>query len=415
MTHLQRIDDHSVELRLFLEEACCNLCRFLHADGDKIPHEAVRIDQEVSVGVPGAFADIRIWPPGEPPYFVEVKLGYSARRLIHSLGRKYGATAPGARSASKVVLVVDASRHPDWQDIEAEIRTALRPGLKLEVWDEARLVSLLRDRLNVPITSISNSDLLQLREIATRAKATLAFGPDATGDALETSLVWHFGSWRRRRLLREHRGSKLDLLRPGLYRDVVVLNADLTSFSSYVRDTRDEQVVRDCLTSFYSKSRYQIINAGGMLYQFIGDAVIGLFGVPEPDADHAHLRRAVQCALALVDIGDSVSAEWQRQIDRVQTGSGVHVGMAIGDLQIMPLLPFSRTFMGAVGDPVNTTARLHRETKTSEVLISNSLYHLLDPEMEANFEEVGLLEAKNVGTLRAWKMNLERARQCFAR
>ena len=191
---------------------------------------------------------------------------------------------------------------------------------------------------------------------------------------------------------------------------MVIVNADLTSFSSYVRDTRDDHVVRDCLTSFYSKSRYQVINAGGMLYQFIGDAVIGLFGVPEADPDNGHLRRALDCALSLVDIGDSVSAKWQRQIDRVQTGSGVHIGIAIGDLQIMSMHPFSRTHMGAIGDPINMTARLHRDTKTSEIVVSNTFYQQLDLDLQAGFDELDQFEARNVGTIRAWKANLERLR-----
>jgi adenylate cyclase len=45
-----------------------------------------------------------------------------------------------------------------------------------------------------------------------------------------------------------------------------VLLADLCSFSSYVRDTADETIVRESLTAFYSKARYQIINSGGMLF-----------------------------------------------------------------------------------------------------------------------------------------------------
>jgi adenylate cyclase len=138
--------------------------------------------------------------------------------------------------------------------------------------------------------------------------------------------VWHFGYSRLRQLLEAGGREKSDLLRPGLYRNVAVVNADLTSFSSYVRDTPDEQVVRNCLTSFYSKSRYQIINAGGMLYQFIGDAAIALFGLPDTEIGNEHLLRALNCALALIDIGESVSSEWQRQIERVQTGSGVHIG-----------------------------------------------------------------------------------------
>ena len=410
MAETQRQDEDAVELRLFLEETCCNLCRFLHVDGADTPPEAVKIDREVYMGVPGAFADIRVLPLGGRPFFVEVKFGYNPQRIIRSLARKYGPDAPGAKDAGKVILVVDAGRHADWSAIEAAIRSGLRPGLELEVWDETRLLTLLRERLNVSIQTLCASDLVQVRHAVTRAKAAYAFGPDATGDALESSLMWHFGYWRLRKLFSESGRTKRTLLRPGLYRDVVIVNADLTSFSSYVRDTRDDHVVRDCLTAFYSKSRYQVINAGGMLYQFIGDAVIGLFGIPEADPDNSHLRRALDCALSLVDIGDSVSAKWQRQIDRVQTGSGVHIGIAIGDLQIMSMHPFSRTHMGAIGDPINMTARLHRDTKTSEIVVSNSFYQQLDLDSQAGFDELDQFEARNVGTIRAWKASLERLR-----
>ena len=72
------------------------------------------------------------------------------------------------------------------------------------------------------------------------------------------------------------------------------------SYSTYVRDTRDDAVARGSLTAFASRTRHRIINDGGMLYQFLGDSVVGLFGVPE--ASPGCLERAVECARALIDI-----------------------------------------------------------------------------------------------------------------
>jgi class 3 adenylate cyclase len=189
-----------------------------------------------------------------------------------------------------------------------------------------------------------------------------------------------------------------------MYHDVAVVMADLTAFSSYVRDTRDERVVRDCLTAFYAKSRHQIINAGGMLYQFLGDAVIALFGVPDRPGDY--LRDALECARGLSQIGDSVSNEWQRQIDRVQTASGVHIGMAIGDLQVMSLRPFSRAYMGCIGDSINMAARLMNAAGPGEVVVSNMLYQRLDGDGQAPFTPMDAIDAKNVGRIKAWRTNL---------
>jgi len=135
-----------------------------------------------------------------------------------------------------------------------------------------------------------------------------------------------------------------------------VILADLSYFSSFVRDTRDDEIMRGALTSFYSNSRYAIINSGGMMGQFVGDEVLALFGVPEPE-DNVTLR-ALECARSLLQIGNSVSNRWQRQLDRVQPAGGVHLGIAMGDIHVVLYRPFSQTHIGVVGDAVNLSARL---------------------------------------------------------
>jgi class 3 adenylate cyclase len=183
--------------------------------------------------------------------------------------------------------------------------------------------------------------------------------------------------------------------------------ADLCSYSSYVRDTRDEAVSRRALTSFASMTRHRVINDGGMLYQFLGDSVVGLFGVPE--ARPGYLEQAVECARGLVDIGASVATEWQRQIDQVQPSAGVHVSMALGDLQVLSLRPLSRTHMGVVGDSINVAARLNTAAGCDEIVVSNMLYQRLPDTLRAEFQELPPVEAKNIGRIRAWKRGPRRA------
>jgi class 3 adenylate cyclase len=147
-----------------------------------------------------------------------------------------------------------------------------------------------------------------------------------------------------------------------------------------------------------------VIDAGGMLYQFLGDAVIGLFGVP--DKPSGYLSDAVECAASLIEIGASVSNEWQRQIDRVQDAAGVHIGMAIGELQVVSLRPFSRAYIGCIGDSINMSARLMNVAGPGEVVASNMLYQRLGPEQQAGFTALDPIEAKNVGKIRAWKRRM---------
>lgn len=405
------IDPEGLEqLRLFIEELCCDLCRFRHVDTGARP-QGVRIWRELSLGQTGAFADVFVVPPSDPPYFLEVKLGLSRENVIAHLKRKYGPGSRAVERASRLVLVVDAQRlgaslEDDMRAIlgggdaslVGQIRAAIDPALSLEVWDEGRLASLIQTVFGVELGALGIDDIQRVRAAVEAAKAKHAFGRSGP-DSLEQSLLWHFGYWRLGELQRQGKLEPEKLLAPGMYRNVTVLLADLCSFSSYVRDTRDDGVVRHCLTSFYSKARYAILNSGGLLYNFVGDEVIALFGIPDEDGRPA---AALECAEALLDIGQSVSYHWQRHIDRVQKTAGLHVGIATGDLQIVPLRPYSPSQWGVVGDGINLGCRLMGVAGADEIVVSNAFYRQLPESAQSAFSELPDLDAKNVGSIRAW-------------
>jgi adenylate cyclase len=395
------------EYRLLLEELCCDLCRFEHVTRDGLAPEAVRIDREYWLGAPGAFADIRVAPTGQAPYFVEVKYGYTNERLIHHLERKYAVTATdNTAAASKIVLVVDRLSRGNWESLERDLASRLARGLQLEIWDESRLLALLAERFNVRSPTMTTDNLLDVRQAIDRAKGFHAFGgPSFTEydhDPLKAELLWHFGFWRIQQLRSRGRSTPREILPPGPYRAVAVLLADLCSFSSYVRDTRDADIVRESLTAFYSKARYQIINSGGMLYQFGGDEVLGLFGIP--DRPDGFAEAVLDTARALCRIGESVMQHWQRRIDRVQTTAGLHVGVAIGDLQIVSLRPFSRLHIGAIGDCINVASRLLALAGPGDVVLSNAFHQELDEHSQARCSEIDPVDGRSVGRIRAWKL-----------
>jgi len=398
------------EVRLLLEELCCELCRFEHSLDEGNCPQAVRFDREYYLGKPGAYADIRVVPGASPPYIIEVKFGYSLNILLRHLKRKYSELTPALEGISKLVLVINSEDRPDWSQIESQVADCLAPGLELEVWSERRLIQFLRDQYHTEIPNITLSNLAEVRHSIDRAQGYLAFGGESLDvyehDSLKAELLWHLGFWKVRHLQETNQLQPREVLPPGYYRGVVVLLADMCSFSSYVRDTPDERIVRECLTSFYSKARYQIINNGGMLYQFVGDEVIGLFGVPDQSNDYA--QAALDTAESLISIGNSVSHHWQRHIDRVQESGGVHVGLSVGSLQIVSLRPFGRTHVGAVGDCINVAARLMASAKSGEVVVSNSFIQHLDGSVHSRFQEIEPVDGKNVGRIKAWKLNMER-------
>src|SRR6516165_1293579 len=107
-------------------------------------------------------------------------------------------------------------------------------------------------------------------------------------------------------------------------------------------------------------------------------------------------------------LGASTSEHWERRIDRVQDKHGLHVGIAIGSLNLLPLRPFSPSHIGFIGDALNMSARLMDEAEPGEIVVSNAFYQALDEDVQAEFVENRPIVAKNVGTLRSWRRLAER-------
>jgi class 3 adenylate cyclase len=59
--------------------------------------------------------------------------------------------------------------------------------------------------------------------------------------------------------------------------------------------------------------------------------------------------------------------------------------------------------VGFIGEPLNLAARLMGEAKADEIIATNTFYSALDTDARALFEEVGAIEAKNVGRIQGWR------------
>jgi class 3 adenylate cyclase len=386
------------ELRLFLEELCCELVRAHHVERDGLAAESVETIREVRLGSPGAFADIRVAPAGRAPYFVEIKWGYSTSETVERLARKY-ATNPD-RHCQRLVVVSDHADGAARPGLEAALRQRLCPSLAIETWGEDDICRRIEESFGLRIEALGRGSVRAIRDSIVRAEWQSAFA--GADDLLAPTLLWHFGSWTLRRLAREHGLGPDQVLRAGVYRDVAVVMADICAFSSYVRDTRDEALVRQALTAFYSQARQAIVETGGMLDKFVGDEAIGMFGFPDRRPGYAD--DALRCVRRLIDIGNSVSEHWQSRIDRVQKSRGVHVGVALGDVSLMPLRAFSASHHGFIGDALNMTARLMTAAGPGDVLVSNGFYQALSAEARRGFAPMAPIDGRNVGLIQCWRL-----------
>lgn len=395
-------DDARNEIRLFLEEICCEIARARHMEEDGLAAADVAVDREVALGQ-DRFADIVVRANGRPAYAIEIKVGRDDDALVAQLGRKYGPD-PERPPLDCVVVLVRRADFADWAGTAARVRAAIDPTIELAVWDVAGLTTEIERYFAVTVAGLDAVSLQEVRRAIDRAKWRQVYGEAERDSQLMSALLWHFGPWTLDQLRRDRGLGAAEVLRPGTYHDVCVLMADLSGFSGYVRDTVDERVVRDALTGFYSNARFAIHAAGGMVYQFIGDSVVGLFGLPVGGGGDAD--RALQCARRLGEIGRAVSVGWQSRIDRMQKAMGAHVGLTVGDLTLVPHRPFSQTHVGFVGDSLNMAARLLDQAGPGEVLVGNTFYRRLGSDARARFAAEPPIEARNVGRVLAWRSAL---------
>jgi adenylate cyclase len=146
-------------------------------------------------------------------------------------------------------------------------------------------------------------------------------------------------------------------LRRGKIQRAAILFADIRGFSA-MSERLSPIDVAALLNSFRAQATRVIERQGGIVDKFIGDAVMGVFGVP--DAGNADAKAAVLAARHLLELIDLWSAERVRDGQQsIRVGIGAHFGTVFaGVLGYEGRLEFT-----VVGDAVNIAQRVEALTK----------------------------------------------------
>ena len=97
-----------------------------------------------------------------------------------------------------------------------------------------------------------------------------------------------------------------------------------------------------------------VISHGGTIDKFQGDAVMAVFGAPEPLDDHA--ARALRCAIAMQRRQAELNAEGWSVVDLPTMGVGI--GVNTGSVIAGTIGGAGRLEYTVVGDAVNVASRL---------------------------------------------------------
>ncbi len=166
----------------------------------------------------------------------------------------------------------------------------------------------------------------------------------------------------------------------GHKRDVTILMSDLRGFTSVTEGLAPEAVV-GILNSYLGAMVDVITKHHGTIDEFIGDAILVLFGAPVARGDDA--RRAVACALemqlAMVPVNERFRREW---LPEVEMGIAVNTGpVVVGNIGSA-----KRTKYGVVGSHVNLTGRIESFTVGGQILISEHTLEAAGPGVQVGRE-----------------------------
>ena len=172
----------------------------------------------------------------------------------------------------------------------------------------------------------------------------------------------------------------------GENRDIAVLFVDIRGFTTMSEALEPEKVV-EILNEYLSLTTKSIFDNSGTLDKFVGDATMAVFNSPFDLPDYEY--KAVCAALDIVRGGEELEKVLFEKYGRsVGFGVGVHCGPAVvGNVGCDFRMDFT-----AIGDTVNTSARLEANAKKGQVLISDVLYERLKDRIEVN--EIGQIPLK---------------------
>ncbi len=175
-------------------------------------------------------------------------------------------------------------------------------------------------------------------------------------------------------LLESPEGLKLG----GEIREVTILMSDLRGFSSLSEGLAPDQVV-EILNRYLEAMANIIIAHEGTIDEFIGDAILVIFGAPIRQKDHA--PKAVACAVAMQQAMEAVNeANRKDGLPELEMGIGLNTGeVIVGNIGSSKRMKY-----GVVGSHVNLASRIESCTVGGQVLLSETTYQKVASVVDIN-------------------------------
>lgn len=183
--------------------------------------------------------------------------------------------------------------------------------------------------------------------------------------------------------------ARLGKLRPGgVKSEVTVLFCDICGFTQHATQADAHDVV-DMLNQYFQPLVDVVFRHDGTVDKFVGDAVLAVFGSPEPDPQQH--QKAVRAAVAMQE---AVRATSELRAARNEVGCQVRIAVHCGEVFHGFVGGTDRLEFTVIGDAVNRVCRFCEAAGEGEILISQDVFQRVFSSVRADRTSVKTKEGE---------------------
>lgn len=208
------------------------------------------------------------------------------------------------------------------------------------------------------------------KDLASKEKIKDSFGQYVAPGIVDMVLANPSGAW----------------MQPSL-KEATVLFTDIRGFTAISED-KDPETIVDMLNDHFSLITRIIIQNGGHIDKFIGDAAMAVFGITKKKFNPAD--DAVRAALEIMDQIEPAALKNPNPGEALRIGIGINTGaMVAGNLGSDKKMEYT-----VIGDNVNVASRLTSLAEPGEILISEKTHDRLTSSPRFRAMEKGWVSIK---------------------
>ena len=164
----------------------------------------------------------------------------------------------------------------------------------------------------------------------------------------------------------------------GEKRELTVMMADLRGFTS-MSEQLEPDIVTDMLNFFFGKMLHVINKYHGMVLEYLGDAILAVFGAPLETENQT--EDAIAAAITMQNrMGDVNEYNRSKGYPQLEMGIGIHRGeMFIGNIGSQKMMRYN-----VIGHAVNECSRIESYTVGGQILTSHHTLQYINCPVETH-------------------------------